>query len=238
MNFEDKYSMSREDSVFWAKRNIVDSIYREAKLEGVGATYPDTYQLLQGRSVAGLDLMDIFVIVDLKNGWKHILSHLDDTPDLDFIKRLHSVIGTKTGIEWRGNLRDDIVGVGGTDWKPAIPDEKLCRKEIDEILNRDVTPTEKALDLMLYICRRQMFWDGNKRLAQLVANHFLIKNGVGTFSVPEHEFGTFLKKLVSYYETNEPDNLKRWLYDNCIDGTAIPIQDRKKQEKARNNDCR
>lgn len=38
----DKYQLTIEENVFLAKRNIVDSIYKESRLEGIAITFPET----------------------------------------------------------------------------------------------------------------------------------------------------------------------------------------------------
>ena len=37
-----KFKMSVEDNVEFAKRQIVDSIYKEARVEGINVTFPET----------------------------------------------------------------------------------------------------------------------------------------------------------------------------------------------------
>lgn len=63
-----------------------------------------------------------------------------------------------------------------------------------------------------------MFLDGNKRVANLVANKEMIKNGQGIIAVPVEKIGYYFTKLIDYYETGDNNNLKKWVYDNCIDG--------------------
>ena len=55
-HYEDKYKMTQKDNILFAKRNIVDSIYSEAKLEGISVTFPSTYEIFNGRAVAGLSV--------------------------------------------------------------------------------------------------------------------------------------------------------------------------------------
>ncbi|GHU78102.1 hypothetical protein AGMMS49992_27860 [Clostridia bacterium] len=50
-----KFNMTREQNVFVAKRNIVDYIYKSARLEGLGVTYPDTETIFNGMSAPGGD---------------------------------------------------------------------------------------------------------------------------------------------------------------------------------------
>lgn len=63
-----------------------------------------------------------------------------------------------------------------------------------------------------------MFLDGNKRVANLVANKEMIKNGQGIIAVPVEKIGEYFTNLIEYYETGDNNNLKKWVYDNCIDG--------------------
>lgn len=50
---EAKYHMTREENIFVAKRNIVDYIWKSARLEGLAVTYPDTEAIYNGMSVQG-----------------------------------------------------------------------------------------------------------------------------------------------------------------------------------------
>ena len=67
--------------------------------------------------------------------------------------------------------------------------------------------------------KMQLFNDGNKRTAMLIANHELIKHGRGLISISEEnkvEFGT---KLIEYYEKEERlQELMDFIYDKCLDG--------------------
>lgn len=63
-----------------------------------------------------------------------------------------------------------------------------------------------------------MFKDGNKRVANLIANKEMIKYGQGIISIPVEKIGEYLTRLIEYYETNDVSELKNWIYDNCVDG--------------------
>lgn len=74
------------------------------------------------------------------------------------------------------------VSIGGTTWKPNIPDEVTLYESINTI-EKIKDPELKALKYFCFIARTQMFLDGNKRVAQLIANKVLIENGVGIFRI-------------------------------------------------------
>ncbi len=46
-----KYHMTRDENIFVAKRNIIDYIWKSAKLEGLAVTYSDTEAIYNGMSV-------------------------------------------------------------------------------------------------------------------------------------------------------------------------------------------
>ena len=43
-----KFSLTRDENIFVAKRNLIDYIWKSAKLEGLGVTYPDTEAIFNG----------------------------------------------------------------------------------------------------------------------------------------------------------------------------------------------
>lgn len=61
-----------------AKRNIVDLIYKEAKVEGINVTYSQIAQLYENYSVNGLTVEDIIKINNLKHAWQFIFDTLDE----------------------------------------------------------------------------------------------------------------------------------------------------------------
>ena len=77
---------------------------------------------------------------------------------------------------------------------------------------------DRCITLFLWIQRSQMFLDGNKRVANLVANKEMIKNKMGIIAVPVEKIGEYFTKLIKFYETNDYTEIKKWIYNNCIDG--------------------
>jgi len=46
----------------------------------------------------------------------------------------------------------------------------------------------------------------------------MIKNGKGVISIPIELKEKFGELLTKYYETNNMEELKEFIYENCIDG--------------------
>lgn len=216
---EDKYNMTKEQNIFWAKRNIVDSIWKSSHIEGLDVTYQETQKLYEGGNVARLRIDEIQIINNLKHAWIFILNSLDSNNDLNFIKSINSLIGSNL-IDKAGEIRFYDVNIGGTNWKPDLPNESKVSKDIDELLKIE-NVTDRAITIMCYLMRIQFFSDGNKRTSMLFANKIMIENGKGIISIPIEEDINFGEKLIKYYETNDMQDLKDFIYNKCISGYEI-----------------
>ena len=89
--------------------------------------------------------------------------------------------------------------------------------------------------MMLYLVRKQMFLDGNKRTSMLAGNHVMISNGCGIISVPIELQPTFTELLIQFYESNDMTEIKQFLFENCIDGiefTPLPEQKTEQGQKS------
>lgn len=220
---KDKFNLTREENVFIAKRNIVDYIWKSANLEGIGVTYPETQVIYDNGIVNGLKVDDIIAINNLKYAWNFILENEDINYDYNVLCYIHKLVADKlVPSTVLGKIRTTPVNIGGTTWKPTFPIESKIKEELEEILNGEYeSKTELAIVCMLYVMRKQMFIDGNKRVAMLFANKIMIDNGCGIISISQELQSLFYEKLIKYYETGEMDELKKWIYDNCIDGMNL-----------------
>jgi prophage maintenance system killer protein len=217
---KDKYNITQEKNIFLAKRNIVDSIWKSANLEGIAITFSETQQIYDGGNVAHLNIDEIQIINNLKHSWKFILASINDKIDFNYISSINSLVGNNL-IESPGKMRIYDVTMGGTNWRPELPTKEKINNLIDE-LNENKEITDSILTFMCKLMKMQFFNDGNKRTSMLVANHELIKNGRGIISVAEENKIDFGEKLIRYYEDeNNLDSLKQFIYDNCLYGIEI-----------------
>ena len=208
--------MSVEDNVEFAKRQIVDSIYKEARVEGINVTFPETQQIYDGFMVNSLSYEDTTKIINLKHAWFFVFDSLEYPFDLRYMRHINAIIETNL-IRNAGVVRNISVRISGTDWIPEIPSPEKIDTEINRIRQIE-NPTDRSLELMLSVMRGQYFEDGNKRTAQLVANHEMISNGCGIISVPVELKTEFSSLLVDYYESADSKQIKEFLYDSCISG--------------------
>ena len=218
----DKYNLTKEQNIFLAKRCIVDSIWKSSHIEGIDVTYPETQRLYDGGNIARLRVDEIQTINNLKHAWLFILNSIDAENDLNMLKSINSLVGSNL-VDRAGQIRVYEVAIGGTTWKPELPSEDKTSKDLEEF-NKIECITEKAITIMCYLMRTQFFTDGNKRTAMLFANKIMIQNGKGIISIPVDEDITFGEKLTKYYETNNMEDLKQFIYDKCISGIVFPNQ--------------
>ena len=213
---EDRYNMTKEQNIFLAKRNIVDSIWRSSHIEGIDVTFPETQQIFDGGNVARLRIDEIQTINNLKHAWLYILNSIDEPENLNLLKSINSLVGTNL-VDRAGNIRNYEVRIGGTNWIPELPDEAEVLKKLEE-LNKIESITERAITIMCYLMRTQFFTDGNKRTSMLFANKIMISNGKGIISIPVEKIEEFGRELTKYYETDNMEDLKNWIYNNAIEG--------------------
>lgn len=212
----DKLHLTKEQNLFLAKKVLVFNIYNSARLEGINTTYPDTKTILEGINVSSLKLDEINCILNLRDAWDYVLSNIDEEVDLDFICKVNFFVSRNESLEW-GALRNGKVGINGVDYIPEIPQKNIIIKNIKEILEQG-SITEKTLNLMLYLMRSQIFWDGNKRTSMIIANKILISNGCGIVTIEEENIREFNILLTEYYNTNNKNKIIKFLYDKCIFG--------------------
>lgn len=219
----DLYNLTTEQNIFLAKKQLVGSIYSSAKVEGINITFPQTQTILDGITVANLKIDNVEKILNLRDAWKYVLNSIETELSLDFIKKINSFVARNESLDW-GVLRYGSVGISGTDYIPPIPEEKIVLMDLFNILHSQNSVTEKALNLFMYLCKQQLFWDGNKRTAMIVVNKYLIENGKGIFQISEKNIEEFNTLLSEYYSTDEKDKLKNFLYHNCIQGITMEVK--------------
>ncbi len=220
---KNKFNLTREQNVFVAKRNIVDYIWKSANLEGIGVTYPETQVIYDGGVVNGLTVDNVIAINNLKYAWQFILENEGIEYDFKALCHLHKLTCDKLILDRNlGRLRTTPVSIGGTSWKPQFPVESQIKEELEQLLNQpEKSKTEIAIEVMLWIMRRQMFIDGNKRVGMLFANKIMIDNGCGIITIAQENQQTFFKKLINYYESGDNTDLKQWIYETSIDGIDL-----------------
>ena len=97
---QDKYNLTLEQNIFLAKRNLVDNIYANAKMEGLNVTFPQTKTILEGVNVPSLKIDEIQCILNLRDACKYIINNINDTFNLDFVCKVNEFVARNESLEW------------------------------------------------------------------------------------------------------------------------------------------
>ena len=215
--FDNKYNMTRQESIFFAKKKWDENIYCGMKMENRNVTFPETKTILDGINVGRVSLDDIQSILNMRDAWKYVIQFIDKPLNLLCLCNINSLVSRNESLEW-GVLRDGEIGISGTNYKPDIPNNDKIHKEFNDIINNNASDTEKALDIFTWGSRSQLFWDGNKRTSLLAANKLLVSCGHGLLTIKDVYMDRFNSLLATFYETNNNSDIKKFLYQHAIDG--------------------
>lgn len=213
---EEELDVKVKQNIDFAKRHLVDIIYKQAKLEGVATTFADTESIIEGGKVNNMTSEDVMKIVNLKHAWEFILNKNVILSNTNFALLCEINKMVEEGFYYTaGKIRNTPVSIGGTDWIPGLPIKSVIKEELDEIFNTKLNDVDRAIDLLLYTMKKQIFIDGNKRTAVIFSNHYLIAKGKGIIVIPEELTEEFKKILLPYYEGKDEENIKKFIKEKC-----------------------
>lgn len=221
--YMDKYRFTTAENQRFARANFTKLVHTNARFEGVNTTLPQTQTIMDGMSVAGVPVEDVLTIVNLKRGWQYITTQ-NSPLTLTMEKQINKIVAAEDALV-PGELRQGKGGVnlGSEDFfEPPLINEKQEQSFLQKILaDPQMTTTDKALTVMYHNMRRQIFWDGNKRTATLSANKIMIDGGAGLINIPLDKWDQWNELIANYYRTNDMTKVKKWTYDNGIQGLQI-----------------
>lgn len=216
---EEDLSEKIEQNIDFAKRHLVDTIYKQAILEGVATTFADTESIIEGGKVNNMTSEDIMKIVNLKHAWEFILNKNVILSNTNFTLLCEINKMVEEGFYYSaGKVRNVPVTIGGTTWKPNLPIESVIKEELEKIFNDEMDDIDRAIELLLYTMKKQVFIDGNKRTSVIFCNHYLISKGKGIISIPAELTAKFKDLLISYYEGKDEKQIKKFIKEKCYMG--------------------
>ena len=201
-------------NIDFARKHLVHTIYNQAVLEGVATTFADTETIIEGGKVNNMTANDVLKIINLKHAWEFILNKEVITSPTNFalLCQINKLI--ETGFYYNaGCIRTTPVSIGGTNWKPILPIESQIKEELQSIIDSNIEIVDKAIELLLFIMKRQIFIDGNKRTAIIFANHLLISKAKGLIVIPDDKVEEYKTLLLAYYEGKDNISIKEFLKD-------------------------
>ena len=216
--FTDKYHLNKSQSLFLAEKGQIKNIYCGMKMENRAVTLDQTQSILNGINIPNVQFDDIQAILNMRDAWKYLLQTVEEKITFAYWCKLNEYVARNEALEW-GKLRTGSVGISGTNYVPPIPKkEKVIAALEDIVFDKGMTATDKALEVFAWGTKGQYFWDGNKRTSLMLANKILISAGAGIMTITDKYMEQFNISLLEYYNTGKSDKLKKFLYDNAIQG--------------------
>jgi len=202
-----------DSAIEMAKRLLVDSIWKSANLEGLGTTFPKTEAILANAPTT-TKTEEVLFVINMKRAWQFLLDNLEYNNCIMLLREYDKIVGELL-FDYAGEIRTIPVQIGGTSWEPEMPHTGVIIKSMENI--EKIEDIElRALKYFCYIARTQMFIDGNKRVAQLMANKVLIKNDIGIFQIPIEKLEEFKEMLIEFYETGNDRKIIGFMKKYCI----------------------
>ncbi len=218
--FSNKYNLTPEQSLFLVKKKWDENVYCGMIMENRAVTFPQTKTILNGINVPNVQLDDVTAILNMRDAWKYFLTTVYDDLTLEYICKLNEFIARNEALEW-GKLRTGAVAISGTDYIPPVPQEETVKGELSGILNSPKNDTEKALNVFLWGARGQLFRGENKRTLLTVVNKILVSAGAGILTITDKYMEEFNTLLLDFYNTDNGEKLKNFLYENAIQGIEM-----------------
>lgn len=221
--FNDTVKKFREDEHLYnldrLKSNIIKGIL---STEGNLASIEDI-NLLTTRSFNKLEFSRDLNEKDIQEIWAmdkalyFMQENIDKPISMDIICKYNElvVIGYKS--KYSGSLRNTNVYINGSTYQP--PDfNQLGRYSENLILEIDSIEgnINKAFSYLLGISKLQLFIDGNKRTALLVALHHLVYSGEPMLLLDSRFTNEYLCNMKLFYETGDNSKILDTLHNQLI----------------------
>lgn len=204
-------------NIDFAKKHLAENIYKQAILEGIATTFLDTQTIIEDGKVNNMSTEDVLKVINLKHAWEFILNENVITSETRFnlLCEINKIV--EQGFYYNaGKLRNVPVNIGGTSWKTDFPIESVIKEQLEDIFNSALNDEEKAIEILLFVMKKQIFIDGNKRTAVIFANHYLISKGLGIIVIPAELVEEYKELLIKYYEGKDEKEIKKFLKDKCV----------------------
>ena len=119
--------MTLEDNIFWAKRNIVDTIYESSKLEGINVTFFQTETIYNDGVVSNVSVLDIEKVLGLKHAWEFIIETIDLPVNYAYLCKAYKLCAVDVPLNLREKIKNVLVNISGIK-EPLYPIESQIKE--------------------------------------------------------------------------------------------------------------
>lgn len=214
--------MTRETLEF-AKRLVVENIWRSSNLEGLGTTFSKTEAILDNIPTE-TKREEVVFIINMKRAWDFLLQNTDYPNCIMLLREYNKIVGENLFYR-NGEIGNSNVSTG----KSSVVIEKEVHEKIKGLEQIKDIET-RALKYFCYVSRAKIFVDGNKRVAQLITNKILLENNIGILQIPINSMEEFKSLLLRYYESGNDGEIINFMKEYCINRINGDIRKQYKKE--------
>lgn len=207
------------ETVLAMKSSVSRLAYSSVQIEGIGSTFAQTREIMEEGKTKGLTSEDATKLVGIKHGLELMFSEYGKPLSWDLYARYNVSISNGL-IEKAGIMR----GPGEVRVDDFIPKDEISIVYFNDLVSTAVDTAfdarEAACNIFGLLSRAQFFYDGNKRSAQMMANHYLAHQDAScALIIGEAERSNVIDLLVSFYHGDIS------LQDFSWDLEALAIED-------------
>ena len=196
--YEQDLNDNIKDNIDRVRENINVLLYDIVKLEDINITHENIINSLTGDPLNNVKLEDVVKYNKIKTAYENILK--DEYIKLPYSVELLCAINKM--------LNEDLIYLNDYNLNDV-------EKEISNIVEKDISVINKAIEIFLYLSRKNIFKKNNILTALLFSNVYLLSNGNGVLTIPEDLTDKFKVMLNSFSNGKDTRIIKKFVIARC-----------------------
>lgn len=196
--YEQDLNDNIKDNIDRVRENIDVLLYDLVKLEDINITHENIINSLTGDPLNNVKLEDVVKYNKIKTAYENILK--DEYIKLPYSVELLCAINKM--------LNEDLIYLNDYNLNDV-------ENEIGNIVEKDISVINKAIEIFLYLSRKNIFKKNNILTALLFSNIYLLSNGNGVLTIPEDLTDKFKVMLNSFSNGKDTRIIKKFVIARC-----------------------
>ena len=196
--YEQDLNDNIKDNIDRVRENIDVLLYDLVKLEDINITHENIINSLTGDPLNNVKLEDVVKYNKIKTAYENILK--DEYIKLPYSVELLCAINKM--------LNEDLIYLNDYNLNDV-------ENEIGNIVEKDISAINKAIEIFLYLSRKNIFKKNNILTALLFSNVYLLSKGNGVLTIPEDLTDKFKVMLNSFSNGKDTRIIKKFVIARC-----------------------
>ena len=196
--YEQDLNDNIKDNIDRVRENIDVLLYDLVKLEDLNITHENIINSLTGDPLNNVKLEDVVKYNKIKTAYENILK--DEYIKLPYSVELLCAINKM--------LNEDLIYLNDYNLNDV-------EKEVSNIVEKDISVINKAIEIFLYLSRKNIFKKNNILTALLFSNVYLLSKGNGVLTIPEDLSEKFKVMLNSFSNGKDTRIIKKFVIARC-----------------------